>query len=207
MATIIFDLDYTLLDGKTVKKELWDFFKGHGVPEDTIHHSYEIHKEKLGGRTGLIEQIEELKRIGHVIPHEAKDIYFNSSLKHHLFEDVDKILEKLKTKGHRLMILTKGLDYFQRFKIRQSGIENFFGQHIYICDEKNRENIEVIPISKNETVYFINDNSAETLEVHKEFPEFICIMVKSYKTKLDSIKKHKQILVAENIKEAIKFVK
>ncbi len=206
MATIIFDLDYTLLNSDTIKKEIGALFKELGIPEKKIDHAYKVHRKNLGGRTGIFEHIEELKKNGYDVPDKVAKSYLSSSMKHHLFEDVEKILKKLKSGGHRLIILTLGLDYFQKFKIKKSGIKKFFEKNIYVCEEKNKETIERIKLT-DEKIYFINDNSEETLRVHKIFPEFTCIIVKSFKTKVETLRKHKKIHIVENIIETLKYIK
>ncbi len=207
MATIIFDLDHTLYDTKNIKEEIWMLLKAYKIPEKIIDACEKVFRSKNNNLYGILEHLEELEKLGFKIPSEAIEAYFARSMTHHLFNGTIEILEKLKKKGHRLILLSKGIDYFQRFKIRQSGLEDFFGSNIYICDEKTEDIIRDMSLPKKGKIYFVNDHADETLRIHKAFGEFVCIIVKSHKTRLESIKKHKKIIVVENIKEVIKYIK
>lgn len=207
MSTIILDLDHTLSETKKIREEIWMILRAYGIPEKVIDSAEKAFRSKNNNLYGFLEHLEELEKMGYKIPSSAVEAYFSKSMKHHLFEGVREILEKLKNKGHRLILLSKGLDYFQRFKIRQFGLEDLFDSDIYICDEKTEDTIKEMSLSKKGKIYFINDHADETLRIHKSFGNFICIIVKSHKTKLESVKKHKKILIVEDLKEASKYIK
>ena len=109
------------------------------------------------------------------------------------------------TAGHKLILLSKGKEAFQRFKVKQSGIETYFGKHIYICYEKKEEMIEKIP--REGKTYFINDHADEIESVSKKHPEINFIYIKGPKTPHDRFIKHGRIPTIDDISSLPELIK
>ena len=194
--TIIFDFDHTLFDAIKFRKIISLFFERNNIPADIADSTFRS-AYNSSYNYGFLEQLNMLKKIGYAIPNKEIDSFFNQSLKHILKGPVEETLKKLKDRGHRLILLTKGLEYFQRFKVRQSGLEAYFGHNIYVCKDKKEEAIKSIP-AKGRT-YFVNDHADEIEAVAKVYPEMNFIYVKGPKTAHDRFIKHEHIPTIDDI--------
>lgn len=204
MATIIFDLDDTLMDTSKFKELLWSFFEQHGIPTKTIEATYKSHRAKYSGNPGFLEHIEELKTLGYKIPDEEIEKFLNTDLRPFLKGNVEETIKKLQNKKHRLILLTRGIDYFQNWKIRKAGLDTLFNRRTYVCEDK-KEN-ELFYLHGKEKAYFINDSIEEIQEVRKAFPNLRGIAIQSPKTNIEKAKKEK-IRVLNSIENLLSIVK
>lgn len=197
MATIIFDFDHTLFDTRHIRKDIKDLFLKNGVPEEIFEFSNKKHREEYNDTYDLIKHISDLEKEGYKIDKQNIDIFFEQNLEMHLKGPVKEVLSSLIKDGHKLILLSKGNETFQRFKVKQSGIEAFFGEHIYICYEKKEELIEKIP--REGKTYFVNDHADEIEAVAKKHPEINFIYVKGPKTSHDRFIEHEHIPTIDDI--------
>ncbi len=182
MATIIFDLDYTLLDTSKLNKISHELLLKNNIPEDVIDLANKKHRE-IHKNPAFLEHVAEIEKLGHKVLKEDIDQFLSTDLKNYLKGPVDHVLALLIEEGHRLILLTRGHEYFQCFKIRNSGLHIYFDKNIYICEEKKEEIIEQMPLT--EDVYFINDHADEIETVSKKYPNFHYVYIKGPKTPHD----------------------
>lgn len=197
MATIIFDFDHTLFDTKSLRAFIASLLNNHGVPVELDTASEKKHRLKTKNNYGFLEHLDELKPHGHKIPNKVIESFFTLDLEKHLKGDVHTALRELQKRKHTFILLTKGIDYFQRFKIRQSGIEGYFGNNIYICEDTKEHTLG--HLLKEDTTYIINDNTDEVISAHRLFPHLHYIVIKGPKTDLSKIKHIKDITVLDDI--------
>jgi putative hydrolase of the HAD superfamily len=146
---LFFDLDHTLWDFETNSHEtLHEVFHNHQLNEkltpdfDAFHERYSYHNKKLWDRYnhGYIRQ-EELrwKRMWHTLLDfkngdeklaRQMSAEYLQILPHKkaLFPYTIEIIEYLTQKGYRLHLITNGFEEVQWGKLRNSGIEGYFGQ-------------------------------------------------------------------------------
>ncbi len=203
MSTIIFDLDHTLLETSKITGLIVDIFLKNGVPEKTIEVIQKTQRAKNNDNPDFLEQVKAIKKLGYKISKKDIDIFFTQNLENCLKDSVKETLEKLLKEGHILFLFTKGVEYFQKFKIRQSGLEKYFDGNIYIF-ENNKEETDV-DIHKNGKVYFVNDNFDEIENFSRIHSKVKFIYIKGPKTSDDiSIK---NITTIENIPSLLKYIK
>lgn len=176
MATLIFDFDNTLFETQSHKKRMFDLLASFGIPKGEIFASYEelvLPRERM---YDMREHCALLSRRGFPCPEEKVEEFLKSCFKSHLMPGAEEMLAEFKRKGCRLVLLTKGIDSFQRTKVRQSGIEGFFSE-IHTCLGKKELALEAI--KDHDGAYFINDSGKETELVAQHHPELKCILFAS----------------------------
>ncbi|MDN3015389.1 HAD family hydrolase [Paenibacillus sp. BSR1-1] len=55
-----------------------------------------------------------------------------------------EVLERLQEDGHDLVLFTGGDEENQRRKINQLGLENYFGDRVFICEQKNSYALQMV---------------------------------------------------------------
>ena len=206
MSTIIFDFDHTLLDSTKITEMIEAIFLESGATLKTILAVQKAQRLRDNDNPDFLAQVTMLKDLGYDIKDEVIDDFFGQDLEKCLKgPDVKEVLEKLFKAGHKLILFTKGIEYFQKFKIRQSGLEKYFKGNIYIFDN-NKEEAEV-DIHQNGKVYFINDHADEIEAFAKIHPGVKFIYVKGPKTSHDRFLKHKHIPTIDNVSTLLKYIK
>jgi len=155
MQTLFFDLDHTLWDFEKNSREAltegYDVLNlaAEGVGELKKYiSSYEqannwcwaeyragrIQKEQLRGlRFALAMEpwgLSENKELGEKL---GKHYIETSPFKTNLIEGTVEVLEELKSRGHRMLILTNGFEEVQHLKVERCGLAKFFDE-VYTSD-------------------------------------------------------------------------
>lgn len=176
--TIIFDLDHTLFDTNTFRRDLFNLLlKNSGILQKTLLASYDNYTKtgrnySLGGHMAFLRD-----HYGNTLSKkktaEVKE-FLHSSLKKYLNKEALPALRELQTMGYKLLLLTKGDPYFQRIKIKQSGLDEIFKNNFFISrGDKIRT---LLRLGLDKAAYFINDNYQETASVQARFVSFRCIL-------------------------------
>ena len=205
MSTIIFDLDHTLLETSKIARLITDIFLKNGVPEKTVETIQKTQRAKNHDNPDFLDQINEVEKLGYKISKKDIENFFEQNLECYLKDSAKETLEKLINNGNKLLLFTKGVEYFQKFKIRQSGLEKYFDGDIYIF-ENNKEETDV-DIHKNGKVYFVNDNADEIEIFSKIHPKVKFIYVTGTKTSHNNFSENKNIVKIENISSLLKYIK
>lgn len=163
------DFDDTLFDTKKFKKELIDVFKKNGISEAQFRESYYARK---GGEDVFSPeaQIRMLKKKYNI---DSRRLIFDFNdfirdLSRFLFKDTASFLKKIKSKKNYLILLSYGDAKFQKKKILNSGIADFFNEIIVTRGIKLAvmEKHELTKISKR--VIFIEDHPEQLDAVMKK---------------------------------------
>jgi len=184
---------------------IMDIFLKNGVPEKTIYAIQKAQRSRNNDNPDLLAQIKDAESLGYKIDKKDINDFFNQDLEPLLKGPVKEILEKLVKDGHKLFLFTKGVEYFQRSKIRRSGIEEYFDENIYVFDS-NKEETDV-DIDQHEKTFFINDHADEIEDFAKAHPKVKFIYVKGPKTSHDRFIKHKHIPTIDDISSLSKYIK
>lgn len=170
MATIIFDLDHTLFDTESFKRDIFELFKQAGISDAEILATYGRLLEQNNGNYDPLFHAEEC---GNVPVRDAVLAFMESSLEKYLQRGVTETLSHLKNDGHRLVLLTKGHVHIQEKKVRNAGIFEYFDE-IDVQPTLKEEFLK--KLQSGDCVYFINDNWKETDRIRKMFPEIEYIL-------------------------------
>jgi|SRR3989344_6780768 len=136
--------------------------------------------------------------------------YFKKSYltKHKIYEEVKDVLEKL-SKIAILGIFSEGALEFQRKKLNQTGIENYFEKdHTHIVLNKLSEFEKILKKYEDRVTFFIDDKLSILLDAKKIFPKLIAIWVKRgfYAENQKEIPGFKPDAEVEDLKEIIKII-
>ena len=176
MATVIFDFDNTLFETQSHKERMFRLFESSGIPRDQVLSAYEDLVSPRERMYDMHEHRELLGKRGFDFPREHVDSFLGESFAAHLMPGAADLLSALRSRGHRLVLLTKGIDSFQRIKIRQAGIEEFFDE-IHTCTGKKEHVLAKLDLPEH--AYFINDSWKETESIARHFPALHCILFAS----------------------------
>lgn len=172
MATIIFDLDNTLLDTSKVVAKLKTISIKHGVKKTDFDSALLL---AYTGYFGLDNYVKDLRDLGYSlgVASKIKKEFKNSNFIGYLKPGVENVLQYFKSNQFFLILLTRGVEDFQKIKIKQTGVKKFFNI-IMICDKNNTKSRWVTrnkkTLLKHEPVWFVNDNLHETIEVVAKNP-------------------------------------
>lgn len=124
--------------------------------------------QKAKGKNGIYNPRKHLKLLAK--PYSSLEKIIAQSQKF-LFPQTVQKLRKL-SKKHKLILLSKGDLYFQKAKIRHSGIEKFFS-NIYITNKSKVEVIEekILPQYPQENIVFVDNKKEEREAVKAIFPK------------------------------------
>lgn len=148
---IFFDLDHTLWDFETNSRQtLEDLYHSYNLQSKGVHsfelfyHGYFLHNEKLWDRfrKGFIK-IDDLRwkrmwltlldfKIGdqNLAMDMAKRFLDLLPTRKTLFPHTVEILTYLTNKGYKLHLITNGFEQTQHFKLKNAGIDSYFGEVI-----------------------------------------------------------------------------
>lgn len=151
--TIIFDLDYTLLDTKKFKAGL---ARTLGLNIDDFKRSYFKNKKinyNLNKHLKILNQKETIK---------IKE--FLKKLDKYLFPESINVIKKLK-KNNKLILLSFGDKAWQKQKINNLSIKDYFDE-IILTDKNKIEALKPF-LNTKERILIVNDNAREALEMKK----------------------------------------
>lgn len=180
--TIIFDLDYTLLDTNLFRKEL---AMAMGISTDNYNVSYaDRFYNDNGTETPYHPEIhlDYLIKKG-IVLQTAKEIIMKDVLKvvknlnKCLFWQAEKVFDKCKEKKYNLILITWGNKDWQKLKIDNLRIKKYFDK-IITADKDKDECIDFLINSDDEKI-IINDNLKESLKLQKKLKNSKIFLIKS----------------------------
>ncbi|MFW5888619.1 MAG: HAD family hydrolase [Patescibacteria group bacterium] len=164
--TVIFDFDDTLFDKSSFVDRLAEIM---GVSGDEFLDTYNEHFKKNKISYSAYEHLEVLNGIKREQfdkrSAQKRVDEFLQDVSAFVFPDAVKLLEAVRKKEPELILLSAGNSDFQRVKIKNSGISDFFDKIIVTADKVD----SLRPWSGKEII-FINDKEGENCKVAKEYP-------------------------------------
>lgn len=109
----------------------------HGFQVDRFPQSlvdtYRFFANKTGRKTSSQEELKLLQLGQSVYDYPAEP-----------YPAMKEILEKLRRKGHQLYLYTGGDEEIQHKKVKRAGLDDIFGERIFVAQHKNRSYLESI---------------------------------------------------------------
>lgn len=175
--TVIFDLDYTLLDTTRFKHDLGKSLERCGVKSEKFWETYRAstkndNRIRVFNLETLLGSLEGLLTCN---PSTAES-YIRTVLEDmddYLFPDVIWLLKTLKEEGHIIKIFSHGTYAWQKMKIDYSSLGQFCDA-IVITEGYKEEDMEVFQGDDN-MIVMVNDNGIEITAIKKKWPEILMI--------------------------------
>lgn len=170
----IIDLDDTLLNTQAFKQARIKALNNLGVSDELCKTSY---KEAYNNQLGIniynsSSHAEVLEKYGF----EKKEILsalqrVEEGLKDLLFPGAEELLNYLKEKGQKLILLSLGEESFQKMKLKQTGLVKFFDIIFTVNDTKEHIIQKILKDYLDEQdVWLVNDKIEETKKLKQLFP-------------------------------------
>lgn len=184
--TIIFDLDYTLLDTLALKQRMCESVARYGISQQTCVDA--IEQLPCDPIAGLVydphAHAELLKPHATALPPEA-DLYealLEVAVESHrfLYDGAADFLRWARARGSRLMLLTYGEPIWQQAKVDGTGLADLFDRIVMTHAPKT----DMLPrlVRADEKVIFVNDNAAETDAVRAANPRHTYVVKRGPKS-------------------------
>ncbi len=176
--TIIFDLDYTLLDSGKLKKKL----------AGLVNVEYEIYCK--GYKKIFSDKKEKYSFKKHLAYLEAKNFIKKNNpdvekfwtrpeslIKNCLYPEAESVLQKL-AKKNDLFLLSYGDYEWQKFKIKNLGLKKYF-KDVFVTEEEKHFYLKKFKyFSQDEEIVVVNDKEEENKDNKKIYPEFKIFQIK-----------------------------
>lgn len=177
---IVLDVDYTLLNTTTLKREMRSAVAPFGVTaemfDDTyrrvvqmIPNAYNYDVEQHGRFLAkyVTTPSLDLTQVLQAVLDRTKDF---------LYPEVSEILKKWHDDGHTQVIFTRGNPKWQEKKIEQAGLLQYIDDIYCIADEKRNMALHYnIPES---SWVFVNDHPREVIHFERQYPQARVVRVK-----------------------------
>lgn len=205
---IFFDFDHTLFSTKKFYQAFQKAFEKLGIDEKLFQETY----NKSKGREKIYNPEKQFKLILKIKPEinlKRLEKTFKKILNQtflFLYPDTVAVLKKLK-KNNDLIILSYSKAWFQRKKIKESKIEDFF-KKIFITQDANKDSVFKKNLRKKEKAIFVEDNPTALLKNKNNFPNLITVRINRGEGRYTGDSDNSKIdFSIKNLKELEKIVK
>lgn len=203
---IVIDFDDTIFNTYLFVQEIIKHFKRVGFTSEEFKEIYKKSKEKMKDfdQKTVVDLFFRLK------PYDKESVVGEiDSLIERSEEFIFPDFRKFANDNYRrnLILLSFGITEFQKRKIDNSGIQNYFDK-IYITDKDKVVDIEHIYRKYPEDqILFIDDKAVEIDKVKEKFSDIITIKMERPRGGHVKIKSEKTDYVAKNFKEVEAIIK
>ncbi|PIP28196.1 MAG: hypothetical protein COX29_02535 [Candidatus Moranbacteria bacterium CG23_combo_of_CG06-09_8_20_14_all_35_22] len=208
---IFLDFDDVLFNTKKFIQDEIDIFRKYGISEEIFKkHYYQYGKNKKGKiikKYNLKKQLQGIKKELNInidnIENELR--IFLSIVSRYIFSDTVLFLKQFERK--ELFLISYSKTEFQKLKIKNSGLANYFEKIKITNGNKEEEMLKFIGKNKKEELFFIDDRVDYILKVKKKIPQIKTILLKRKEGRYDNEKNKYCDFVAKNLKQALKIIK
>jgi FMN phosphatase YigB (HAD superfamily) len=176
---VILDLDYTLFDTARFKQALAQSLNKFGVKADMYFKTYPLAVVKHNGQYSysINRHLHLLKKQVINLPILKSHKQINNVVAHsylYLYPDTIAFLKLLHKHNFKLILVTRGNKIFQRRKVNNSGLSEYFNKVVTLND------LKVIVLKKLtkrfDQVFFVSDYEEELRQVKHDLPQLLPIM-------------------------------
>ena len=176
--TVIFDLDYVLLDVKKFTPSLSEVF---GLGEEEYRQSYNQHFPPPKKQYNAFLHISGLLAEGKISPARAGEIERGvrdilGGIDRFIFPRAEELLQYLKERNVRLVLFTYGDLVWQKAKMDNLSLGKYFDDIIFTDSDKEIPS-RVLRDSPGET-FIVNDNARELILMSGQVPGARTILIK-----------------------------
>jgi len=211
---IFVDFDDVLFNTRKFKRDYLKVFLRHNVSREIFEKTYyaDFAKEKSSALRCYDpwRQIERIAKETDIDKEKLKKDLFNflHSASDYIFPDVKNFLEKLSKKN--LILVSYGIGKFQKEKIKNSGIVDYF-QKIYVTKKMKGEVIKnylqkTKTKNKTEKIYFLDDRAEQIENVKKIVPKVETIFICRLEGRFKNCSSECCDYAAKNLKEVEKII-
>lgn len=188
MATLLFDIDFTLIDSAKLKDiHFENIVRKTSFDRKQLENIFSRYISYIGSAKNF--KIDDFSQILSKL-HRTKisvieSIFYNISFyKKCIYPDIKQNLKKLSNLGHHLGIFSEGDINFQTIKLLSVEISDILNQElIFISDKKDRKRfLSNVPAES----IIIDDNLAKLQRIKKLMPSIEPIHINRLKSKSDS---------------------
>lgn len=191
---IYFDFDRTLFDTKTFQEEIYRILIDYNIPIDLFDKIKFKNKEKGFNIFNILEELQKIHPFNKNLYTALNKLIESDNI--YVFDDVNDILKYLKSIHYQLFVLTKGDDSFQRAKIINTDIVNYFDDIIITNNHKGDLKLDYNAI-------FVDDSLEEIESILKNKPKQV-IYINRYSK---DIFKDKHVLFINSLEELKEIIK
>lgn len=180
---IAIDFDGVLFNVERFKEDYYRLFRGFGFSRKTHQEAYVHGVTKGKGVYSRLHHFRYLQRVHPRISPERLEKGVAALLKnssHYVYHDAVPFLSSLKEKGARFVLLSSGRS-FQREKVEESGLSQFFTQRFIITRSiKSAAMLRAVKRFPAKNTFFLDDKKNVVDDMKKEYPEIQTIQVRRF---------------------------
>ena len=208
---IFLDFDDVIFYSKKFIKDYKNIFSRYGVSEEIFKkHYYQYFKNKTGEkvrRYNLTSHLAGIKKeLGiNTEKLEKEIIKFIEDTSKYIFKDVIFFLKEFKRSD--LILISFSKTEFQKIKINNSKVVNFFKKIIITNGSKSTEVLKIIKDNKTKKEHFFIDDRVDYVsEVKKKVPTINTILVRRKEGRYKEPTNRYCDYEVKNLKEALKII-
>lgn len=202
---IIIDFDDTIFNTYKLMQELIGSFKKVGFTSEEFKEIYKRSKEKKGDfdQKTIIGLFAELRPFDkHQVAKELAELFERA--KDFVYPDFYKFADSFLRK--ELVLLSFGSTEYQKIKIENSGIKNYFDK-VYVTNKDKVFDLEhIYRKNASDVIVFIDDKSEEIDRVKEKFSDVVAIKMERPKGGNVKIKSEKADYVVNNFAQVKKII-
>lgn len=203
---LFIDFDSTIFNTEGFKRKFFDIFERHGFSDADIIATYRetCLNYKYSPENHLKRLVERKEVNAKIIRKELRGIY--KFVPDEMYFDTKIFLDSINKDKFEVMMLSMGDKVFQKRKIDNSGVAQYFDK-IYICEEQKWNYLKKLRLG-DQKFYVIDDRSDTISNIAETFPASIPILIRRRKIRPDLMYKetHYKGPVVDDLFEARAFL-
>ena len=196
------DFDYTLFDTHAFREEVYQILENNGVDKTYLETTPELKtkKQKLFNIKELFENLSKTRNIPiNNFLEPLEKLY--AKCDELVYDDSIEFIKYLKSKNHKLYILTWGDKEFQKEKIQASKLDNYFDEIIYA--EQLKYELDNVDYANG---IFIDDSIRDLEGLYNKQPKQVFRIKRLNGKNSDKELNIKEILEFNSLKELQKYL-